>query len=85
MQHQFLDLAKSVSGVKDDVRNLTHKVNELSTKQPAIESHLKLLRDRVASLEEKTERQEQYSRRENVILHGISEHPGETFEASEDE
>ena len=81
LQHQFADLAHTVKGLKDEISTINSKVSTLSSNATNMDSEIQRLQTRIQVIEEETEKQEQYSRRENVILHGIGEHPGETVDS----
>ena len=81
MQLQITDISKSILDIKTNMSVLDQKVSSLSSSQQALRQELSSLRERVDSLETECERQEQYSRRENVIIHGIGELPGESYDS----
>ena len=79
-------LQDTVSEVKNTVGELKEQLRELEHRQETLQLDLDsayeatcVLRDRVDYLDEKLESQEQYSRRENIILHGIKEGANEDY------
>ena len=81
VQHQLLDLSNSVNAVKREVNDLKTKVSTLENAQLETTDSIDGVIKRIETLESERERQEQYSRRENVILHGLAEETGETYDS----
>ena len=81
VQHQLLDLSNSVNAVKREVSELKTKVSTLENAQLETTDSIDGVIKRIETLESERERQEQYSRRENVILHGLAEETGETYDS----
>ena len=79
VQHQLLDLSNSVNSVKREVSDLKAKVSTLENSQLETTESIDGVYKRLETLELECERQEQYSRRENVILHGLTEETGENY------
>ena len=79
VQHQLLDLSNSVNAVKREVSDLKLKVSTLENAHIETTENIDAVIKRLETLETESERQEQYSRRENLILHGLTEETGETY------
>ena len=91
LKHEF---KHELSTVKDSVVSLKHDLKSISARVSNIEEHQELQRldidslvetigrvgDKVQNLEDATEKQERYSRRENIILHGVTEMQNESYE-----
>ena len=80
IQLQFAELSSSVKCIKDDITTVNLKMASLSSNVSDIDRDMKDVQNRVAAIEEETEKQEQYSRRENILLYGVGELPGESFD-----
>ena len=63
-----------------EVSDLRAKVSTLEDAQTATSGSLSDVSERLATIKARCERQEHYSRRENVILHGLAEESGETYD-----
>ncbi len=84
----LLNLRTSVNDMKTEINTLKEKVTELENREEierldidANAESVAGLSDRVCALEDKLESQEQYSRRENVILYGMKESENESYES----
>ena len=80
------DVRSSVNKLSDDMDSLTNKVDVVEEKQLQMQLDINGHAETVASLDERMddvesaiESQERYSRRENVILHGVPEGENEEF------
>ena len=72
------ELTTEVHSLQDKVSTIEGKQETLSLDCIANTENLSVILERVIALETTFERQEQYSRRENVILHGVRESENET-------
>ena len=72
-------MSTSISNMRKDISTMKDRVHTLEGYQRETKKEMNTLHDRIASLENENERAEQYSRRENAILHGIGELPGENY------
>ena len=80
LKNEISSVRESVVSLKNELKCINERVQSVEDEQNIHRSDLiacgetmSKLEDRITSLEESTERQAQYSRRENVILHGIAE------------
>ena len=80
-------VTESVNSIKEEIRNLRENIKEVEEKQ----EHLQLETNaagidqlvlKIETLSNSVEKQEQYSRRENLILHGMKEEADESSEKS---
>ena len=81
-------LKKSVDSLNQDVLTVKNRVKEIEGEQDVqrldiIEcgETMAKLDERILKLEEATEKQAQYSRRENVILHGVAEQQSNDYDS----
>ena len=81
------DVTSSVGQLKDDVSKLKENVSTAQDKQDTLQLDvvsnaisISSVEERLAILENSIEKQEQYSRRENVILHGVPERENENVD-----
>ena len=72
-------LRKELSTLKVNVTSLDEKCDVMYADIDAIAESVATVQDRLSSVENEIEKQEQYSRRENVLLYNIEEAEGETF------
>ena len=79
IQAQLGNVSASISDIRKDMTNMRDRIHSLEGYQRDMKKEINSLHDRIATLEMENERSEQYSRRENAILHGIGEIPGENF------
>ena len=82
MQHQLSHLTQTADNLKTELSSLKEKVSSVSAEQTESKNKIIELHQRVDKLEEDRERAEQYSRRENVIFHGVPEQPNESFSST---
>ncbi len=73
IQLQFSLLKDSVSALQSAVRRNNEQLDSIGNEQNSMSSRLR-------KLEEEVERQERYSRRSNVLLYGMKEEAGESFD-----
>ena len=73
LQRQFAQLQDSVAVLQAWLRQTDVKLGHVEQRQVYLDSRLQQLEDEV-------ERQERYSRRSNLILHGLAEEKGESYE-----
>ena len=90
----FRDMKLSMDGIKtsvdimrEDLKSVSLRLGEIEQKTDVLQLdmcetsiQLEKFHDRIAAIEESVEKQEVYSRRENVILHGLPTQPNETYE-----
>ena len=88
IKEQLSTINATVTSVKADIQTLNRRLTEVEEDQQLhrldIDHCAELIgrvEDRLAEVEKKTESQEQYSRRENVILHGMPEQQDESYPA----
>ena len=81
-------LRKSVDNLNQEVHSVKNRVKEIEGEQDVqrldiIEcgETMSKLDERIMKLEEATEKQAQYSRRENVILHGVAEQQNNDYDS----
>ena len=72
-------LRKELSTLKVYVTSLDEKCDVMYADIDAIAESVATVQDRLSSVENEIEKQEQSSRRENVLLYNIEEAEGETF------
>ena len=73
IQLQFSLLKDSVSALQSAVRRNNEQLDSIGNEQNSMSSRLR-------KLEEEVERQQRYSRRSNVLLYGMKEEAGESFD-----
>ena len=86
MKVKLENISDSVDLLKKDLGSTNSRVKDLEEEQhihrldiDALCETLAKIDTRVDALEETAEKQEQYSRRENIILHGVSEEQNEDY------
>ena len=91
----FRDMKLSMDGIKtsvdimrEDLKSVSLRLGEIEQKTDVLQLdmcetsiQLEKFHDRIAAIEESVEKQEVYSRRENVILHGLPTQPNETYDS----
>ena len=89
IKEQLFSINESVSSLKTDLQAMNARVDEVEEEQRIhrldinhCAETLGHIDDRLHEVEKKTEKQEQYSRRENVIFHGLPEQEDESYEAN---
>ena len=89
MKTQLCDIQETVSTLKNDLQSVSQRVKDVEENQELqrldidhCADKLDLLESRISDIEDKAEKQEQYSRRENIILHGVSEVSDENYETT---
>ena len=87
LKSEISSVRESVVSLKDELKSINERVKNVEDEQDihrqdliACGETMARLDDRICALEESTERQAQYSRRENVIFHGIAEEPNEDYD-----
>ena len=78
VQTQMSSLSREIQHIKDATTSTSQRVDRIEAEQTASKSEIDVLSDKVAKLEFENEKQQQYSRRENVVFHGVNTLPGET-------
>ena len=78
VQTQMSSLSREVQHIKDATNSTSQRVDRIEAEQTASKSEIDVLTDKIAKLEIENEKQQQYSRRENVVFHGVNTLPGET-------
>ena len=88
IKEQLSSINETVSAVKEDLQKVNRRLTEVEDDQQLhrldIDHCAELIgrvEERLHEVEKKTEHQEQYSRRENVILHDMPEQDDESFQA----
>ena len=88
IKQQLSSINETVSSVKADIQTVNRRLTEVEEDQRLhrldIDHCAEIIgqvEDRLHEVERKTEHQEQYSRRENVILHGLTEQQDESYPA----
>ena len=86
---QLSSINESVSSLKTDLHTMNMRLENVEEDQRMhrldidhCAETLGYIDDRLHEVEKKTEKQEQYSRRENIILHGLGEQQDESYEAN---
>ena len=88
------DLKNEISSVKESVFSLKNELKSINERVKIVEDEQDIHRldiiacgetmakldDRITAIEESTERQAQYSRRENLIFHGVAEEQDENYD-----
>ena len=87
LKSEISSVRESVVSLKNELKSINERVKNVEEEQDihrldliACGETMAKLDDRICALEESTERQAQYSRRENVIFHGIAEEQNEDYE-----
>ncbi|KAK3738925.1 hypothetical protein RRG08_006492 [Elysia crispata] len=82
-------VTESVNSIKEEIRNLREYIKEVEEKQEHLQLDIETnaagidqLELKIETLSNSVEKQEQYSRRENLILHGMKEEADESSEKS---
>ena len=76
----------AITSVREDIAAVKAHVEELERQQQTLQLDIdanhdnnEVLQSRVTEIEETIEKQEQYSRRENILLHGLPEQANENY------
>ena len=72
MQHQIETMSAAIATVKQDVSLLQENMNTLKQKQMNSTCDIQNITKRLDMIEAESDRQQQYSRRENLLFHGIT-------------
>ena len=87
LKNEISSVKESVVSLKNELKSINERVKSLEDEQDihkldiiACGETMEKLDDRITALEESTERQAQYSRRENLIFHGVAEEPNEDYD-----
>ncbi|KAK3764260.1 hypothetical protein RRG08_033342 [Elysia crispata] len=82
-------VTESVNSIKEEIRNLRENIKEVEEKQEHLQLDIETnaagrdqLELKIETLSNSVEKQEQYSRRENLILRGMKEEADESSEKS---
>ncbi|KAK3765071.1 hypothetical protein RRG08_028494 [Elysia crispata] len=82
-------VTESVNSIKEEISNLRENIKEVEEKQEHLQLDIETnaagidqLELKIETLSNSVEKQEQYSRRENLILHGMKEEADESSEKS---
>ena len=88
IKQQLSSINETVSSVKAEIQTVNRRLTEVEEEQRLHRLDIDhcadiigRVEDRLHEVERKTEQQEQYSRRENVILHGLPEQQDESYQA----
>ena len=88
IERNFQELRHDISTLKTDLRAVNEKVDknrqDIDSVSDDLYNDIRILRSSVSNLEKQLEDQERYSRRDNVIIHGIPHHTGETPTSTRD-
>ena len=88
IERNFQELRHDISTLKTDLRAVNEKVDknrqDIDSVYDDLYNDIRILRSSVSNLEKQLEDQERYSRRDNVIIHGIPHHTGETPTSTRD-
>ena len=89
IKQQLSSINETVSSIKSDLQTMNMRLDDVEEEQRIqrldidhCADTLGYIDDRLQNVEKKTEQQEQYSRRENIILHGLAEQSDESYEAN---
>ena len=82
-------VTESVNSIKEEISNLRENIKEVEEKQEVLQLNIETnaagidqLELKIETLSNSVEKQEQYSRRENLIFHGMKEEADESSEKS---
>ena len=78
----LLHLTSAINAIKVDVSDLKSRLTVTENNQCSLKTDLATISTRLDALEDARERQEQYSRRENVLLYGVPESAADADYAS---
>ena len=79
IQHQMERMRQEIGSIRTDMNNLREKVDSVQRTQAEASREAQRMSERIEALETECDKQQQYSRKENLIFHGIMEQADESF------